>query len=345
MKQLLFLFICLLSFSGSSSAQSSDTFDIATFQSPIGWQKQIKDGVVVFQTSNQKQGTYAMITLYGSGESSGNAKSDFEAEWQQFIVGQFGVKSKPEVEPARKVDGWEIISGGAAFENEMGPSAIILSTFSGYGKTFSLAAIFNSQDSVPTLEAFISSIKLRKPETSSQQVPAPTPNKSTESILGTWGMGSSGTQRSDDYKNPYSVNNYGYSKAQYTFNGDGTYSFVSKTFRMTFDKILLVKESGTFQISGNNITIIPQKSVIEAWSKRDGTDKWGQLLTTQRRALEGVTYRFTKHYFSGIQLWNLVLQADKATERDGPFSSNTTFSNAWYYAPISPNNPVIDLPR
>ena len=158
-------------------------------------------------------------------------------------------------------------------------------------------------------------------------------------------MGTSGSVRADDYKNPYSVNNYGYSKAQYTFNSDGTYSFVSKTFRMTLDKILLVKESGTFQFNGNNITINPQKSVIEAWSKRDGTDKWGRLLTRQNRTLERVTYRFTKHYFSGIQLWNLVLQADKATERDGPFSSNTTFSNAWYYAPISSNNPVIELPE
>ena len=106
-----------------------------------------------------------------------------------------------------------------------------------------------------------------------------------------------------------------------------------------------MRETGSFQTSGNTITISPQKSVIEAWSKRDGTDKWGALLTRQNRALEKVTYRFTKHYFSGIQLWNLVLQADKATERDGPFSSNTLFNNAWYYAPISSNNPVIELPR
>jgi len=342
-KQLSFVIICLLSFSINSSAQTSETFDIATFQSPSGWKRLTKDGVVIFNTLNQQRGTYAIITLYRSGESSGNAKSDFEGDWQQFIVGQLGIKNKPQMEPARNVDGWEIISGGAAFENEQGTSAVILNTFSGYGKTFSLAAIFNNQDNVPAIEAFISSIKLKKPETSS--LPAPVGNNSSASILGTWGMGTSGSVRADDYKNPYSVNNYGYSKAQYTFNSDGTYSFVSKTFRMTLDKILLVKESGTFQFNGNNITINPQKSVIEAWSKRDGTDKWGRLLTRQNRTLERVTYRFTKHYFSGIQLWNLVLQADKATERDGPFSSNTTFSNAWYYAPISSNNPVIELPE
>ncbi len=344
MKQLLIVIICFLSFSISSLAQTSETFDIATFQPPNGWKKQNKDGVIIFNTSNQQKGTYAMITLYGSGESSGNAKSDFEGDWRQFIVGQFGVKSEPQIEPAKNAEGWEIITGGAAFENELGASAVILSTFSGYGKTFSLAAIFNSQDNLPAIDAFFSSIKLKKPETTSQPAPASN-NNSSASILGTWGMGTSGTQRYDDYKNPYSVNSYGYSKAQYTFNGNGTYSFVSKTFRMTFDKILLVKEGGTYQISGNNITINPQKSVIEAWSKRDGTDKWGQLLSTQNRTLEKVTYQFTRHYFSGIQLWNLVLQADQATERDGPFSSNSTFSNAWYYAPISANNPVIELPR
>jgi uncharacterized protein DUF5004 len=343
MQHLLFVFIILVSFSAGSLAQTSETFDIATFQPPTGWKKVNKDGALIFNISNQQKGTYAMVVLYGSGESSGNAKNDFEGDWQQFIVGQFGLKNKPQIEPTRNTEGWEVITGGAAFQNEQGTSVVALNTFSGFGKTFSLAAIFNSQDYVSTIEALVASIKLRKPATSSR--PAPVTDNGTASILGTWGMGTSGSVRSDDYKNPYSVNNYGYSKAQYTFNSDGTYSFVSKTFRMTFDKILLVKESGTFQISGNNLTINPQKSLIQAWSKRDGVDKWGRLLTKQNRPLEKVTYQFTKHYFSGIQLWNLVLQANKATERDGPFSSNTTFPNAWYYAPISSNNPVIELPN
>ncbi len=343
MKHLLLLLVCFLSFFVSSLAQTLDTFDIATFQPPPAWTKQTKDGVVIFSTLNQQKGTYAMITVYGSGVSSGNANKDFESEWQQFIVGQLGIKGRPQIEPVRNTEGWAVVTGGTTFENEQGTSAVILNTFSGYGKTFSLAAIFNSPDNMPAIEAFAASIKLRKPETRSQ--PAPANNGAAESLLGTWGMGTSGTVRSDDYKNPYAVNNYGYSKAQYTFNPDGTYSFVSKTFRITLDKILLVKESGTFQISGNTITIAPQKSVIQAWSKRDGTDKWGNLLSTQARPLEKVTYQFTRHYFSGIQLWNLVLQSDHATQRDGPFSSNTTFSNAWYYAPISANNPVIELPR
>src|SRR6185295_19723713 len=103
MKQLLFLLICLLSLVGSSLAQTLDSFDIATFQPPAGWKKQTKEGVVLFSTSNEQKGTYAMITLYGSGESSGNAKSDFNSDWQQFVVGQLGITGSPQIEPVRNI--------------------------------------------------------------------------------------------------------------------------------------------------------------------------------------------------------------------------------------------------
>ena len=147
------------------------------------------------------------------------------------------------------------------------------------------------------------------------------------------------------YGDPVAAGMAGYSKDQYTFNADGTYKFVSKTFRMAYDKIILVVENGTYQISGDTLSIKPQKSVIQAWSKLNGGDKWGQMLSTQPRKLEAVTYKFTKHYFSGIDEWNLVLQADQPTERDGPFSTFKLFPNAWYYKPISSNNPVVELPR
>jgi hypothetical protein len=146
MKRFTIVFVCLLTVSLSSLAQTAETFDLATFQSPQGWKQQDKDGVLIFDTSNQQKGTYAMIMIYRSGDSSCNPKSDFEADWQQFIAGQLGIKSKPEIEPARNVEGWEVTTGGAPFENKMGTSAVLLSTYSGYGKTLSMAALFNSQD-------------------------------------------------------------------------------------------------------------------------------------------------------------------------------------------------------
>lgn len=341
MKLFLVLIICLLS-SISSLAQTSETFDLATFRPPTGWQRQSKEGVLIFTTSDSQKGTYALLSLYRSGQSSGDARRDFDSDWQQFIVGQLGVKGEPQLEPIKNAQGWDVITGGTVMQNEMGRSAVILHTFSGFGKTFSMTAIFNSQDHLAAIEAFVFSLKLKKPDTTSQPTPAVNNASDTSSILGTWGK-SSGVHMT--YGDPVSAGMAGYSKDQYTFNANGTYSFVSKTFRMAYDKIILVIENGTYQINGETITIKPQKSVIQAWSKQNGGDHWGRLLSSQNRTLETVNYRFTRHYFSGIQLWNLVLQAGNPTERDGPFSNNTLFPNAWYYAPISANNPVIELPR
>jgi hypothetical protein len=321
-------------------AQTKETFDIATFQPPAGWAKQAKDEGLIYTSSNKQKNTFAMVVLYHNDLSSGDPKRDFDADWRQFVVGAFKVTDKPQMDPQKQAGGWTVVTGGATFESDLGNSAIILSTYSGFGRKFSAAAIFNSQEYIQAIDAFASSIVLSKP---AANAPAPAPTAQAEnSILGTWGQNLGAHMT---YGDPVAAGMAGYSKDQYTFNANGTYTFVSKTFRMSYDKILLVRENGTYQVSGGNLSIKPQKSVIQAWSKLNGGDRFGQLLTSQSRTLEIVTYRFTRHYFSGIDQWQLVLQADKPTERDGPFSTFTLFPNAWYYSPISSNNPVVELPR
>lgn len=153
-------------------------------------------------------------------------------------------------------------------------------------------------------------------------------NIDNSAIVGTWSATAS-DQSSFRVKN--GVMNY--IVRQYSFNADGTYSFVSKAYDPLMDKILLGKENGTYQISGTNLTISPYKSILEAWSKKDGRDEWGKLLSTQNITLENMTYQFTKHYFSGIKELSLVLQSGKQTYRDGQYSGSTAFNNAWIYGP------------
>ena len=341
MKRLpVWMIISLFTLSATVPAQTTETFDIASFRPPAGWTKQAKDNGLIFTTSDKQRNTFAMIVLYRSDLSTGDAKRDFEADWQQFVAGAFGLKDRPQMEPQKQADGWTVTTGGSTVEGDLGTSAVILNTYSAFGRKFSAAAIFNHQDYVAAIDAFASSIVLSKPALSA---PAPTRTAPAEdSILGTWG---SNVGASMTYGDPVAAGMAGYTKSQYTLNSDGTYVFNSKTFRMGYDKIILVRESGTYKISGNTLSIKPQKSVIQAWSKLNGDDGWGRLLSTQPRKLEPVTYKFTKHYFSGIQEWNLVLQADSPTDRDGPFSTFTAFPNAWYYKQISSNNPIIELPK
>ena len=342
MKKILLVLFCLPLFCVDSLAQAPSTFDIATFQPPTGWQRQDKPGVVIFVTSNEQKGTYAMITLFASGTSSGSAKSDFDDDWAEFIAGQMAVKGKPETEPAAKADGWDVVTGGTAFENEMGPAAVLLSTYSGFGKTFSAAAVFNSQDHLPAIEAFAASIKLKKTAVAASQ-PAVS-NGDNASLVGQWGI-------SVSPQDSYSVNNgiNGYTTRQYTFHQNGTYEFLIKLFAYTSTQLLFTKETGTYELSGSNLTLSPQKGSIQAWTKAmvtgaDGrpaqTDKFGKLVNSQAWPLEKITYRISREYMSGIDKWQLRMQSASPTRRDGPFTGNSAWPNTYFYEtmrfPIDP---------
>lgn len=320
-------------------AQKPETFDIATFQSPKGWNKQATQNAIQISTSAGDD--FCLITLFKSLSSLGASKTNFQASWDTIVKEAVTPTSAPQLSPIENKDGWEILSGFAPFEKDGAKGVAVLVNATGFGQMVNVMILTNTQAYEKSIAAFLDSVTLKKPAVVKQppsQPQAPAEN----SIVGTWGqnVGASMT-----YGDPVAAGMAGYGKYQYTFNADGTYKFVAKTFRMSYDKIILVIENGTYQISGDSLSIKPKKSVIQAWSKLNGVDDWGRLLTTQPRKLEPVTYKFTKHYFSGIQEWNLVLQADQPTERDGAFSTFTLFPNAWYYKPISANNPVVELPR
>jgi hypothetical protein len=337
MKRPLHFCICLFLLTIGSYAQTSDTFDIATFTPPSGWTKETKAGAVVFTTSDESKGTFAMLTLYRSGKSSGSAKNDFENDWREFIAGQLGVKEKPQIEPPAKGESWESVTGASDFKSELGPAVVVMNTFSGNGRSFSLAAVFNNEDYLPAIGAFVSSIRLDK-STANTQPPAKVSDNTA--VVGTWGV-------SHSDQSTFSVNNAvsGYIAREYTFNADGTYRFISKTFDPFSTKLLFAKETGTYRISGDLLTITPKTSVLEGWSKKNGSgDKWGTRLDSQNRKLETITYRFTKHYFSGIQTTSLVLQAGNVTQRDGAYVGGGAFDNAWIYSPPC-QQCFIEMPR
>jgi len=333
-------FFCLITVS-SAIAQQQETFDIATYTIPKGWKKNNSStSVVSYATINEQKGTYCQVAIYASTASKGSLQADFEKEWEELVVKPLKPTSKPELIPAAAEKGWETQGGIAPFSFEGTAAAAMLVTASNKTQCMSLLILTNSEDYQTDIEKFVESFDLKATTITTTTTSQPAANNGAgESIRGTWTMTSSD-------QSSYRVNNgiVSHITRQYTLNDNGTYTFISKLFDPMMDKLLLGRETGTYQINGNNLTITPQKSVLEAWSKKNGTDKWGNLLNSQDIALEKVTYQFTKHYFSGIQEWNLVLQASAPTKREGPFSSNDTFKNAYYYCPISSYRPVIELP-
>jgi len=147
-------------------------------------------------------------------------------------------------------------------------------------------------------------------------------------LVGSWGRSSSFVPA---YADPTKWGTTGYSKSRYEFRADGSYRFLERSFREAMANILLVRERGWYAVQGNRITVTPVESAIESYEKRNRVDELGQRVSVTPRAHEVVTYTVTMHYVSGIQRWNLVLQAPEPTRRDGPFSVNTTLPTAWYF--------------
>ena len=333
----------LLLVSAESLVAQTETFDLITYTPPKDWAKDVKESSVSYTTVNEKKNTWCQIRILKSTIGKGGIEQDFESEWQDLIVKNYK-PTEPRQLNVQESGDWKIGTGVVKFTFNNSDGLAMLTTFTGFQRCASIIAITNSQDYLRDIEGFLSTIVLENLNIESVGVDgdlanAPVqPDHSTSSVIGTWGISVVVPYRSG------TEGTAGSTLKQYTFNTNGTFTFYSKTFKYKYPNLLLIKERGTYQINGNTIMLNPQNSVIESWSKKDGTDNWGKLLTTENRTLEKTAYQFTKDYSSGLQQWNLVLQANATTKRDGPFMNSSSFTNAWLYSEISANS-VIKLPN
>jgi hypothetical protein len=274
--------------------------------------------------------------IYSSGQSSGDAKSDFDGDWQEFIAGQLGIKGKPDLEPVEKNDGWDVISGGVAFENEIGPAAVILRTYSGFGRTFSAAAIFNSRDSLPAIETFALSIKLTKPTATAEKEQPQTaaiPGGSHPSVTQYFWKQSQSRRDIGGYA--------GYSRNTYQFNANGTYEFSRVDFQNYTPKYYLEKEEGTYKIAGNKITITPRKAIFSSHksTKEEPPLRSGNL----GRVVVQYSFEFMDLHNNGR--WSLLLSPVDGieTKRDGLFSFllNGEKRKTYSYSAVNANGELV----
>jgi hypothetical protein len=341
-KQLLIAGAALLLLCIGSFAQTSESFDIATFQPPKGWTKEAGHNSLQVATADKADGTYCLVSLFKAIPALASPDENFKASWNTIVKEAVAVNENAQMIPAANKEDWKAVGGYSPFEKDGEKGVAVLVNISGYGKMVNVLILTNTQKYEPAMTAFLESISLKAPVAEPAQ---PASNAADNaSIVGVWGAAASGL-RSYDVSSGVS----GYVKKQYTFNPNGTYEFLIKTFTYTSPHLLFTKETGTYQLTGNSLTIIPQKSFIQAWTKgtvtesdgrRSVTDNWGTLVSTQNRKLEKVMYKITKHYFSGIQEWQLILSANATNDRDGPFTTNSNFPNSWLYGtqkfPIKP---------
>jgi hypothetical protein len=243
-------------------------------------------------------------------------------------------------------DGWKAKLRVAPFVFNQVNQAVILLMLTDGKKKMSFVFLTNTEEFQKDFEDFGSSLAFAPatlqspasmPTPATPQNPAPTQNPAIsqkapvqldQKLLGKWNRSAS---VSPLWASPAEWGTSGYTTCRYEFFTDGTYQYTERNFSYSFSSIIVVKENGQYSVNGGVLTISPAQSLVEKYSKKNGVDELGNLEERKARSLEKVAYRYQFHYFQGIGEWNLVLQADRPTQRDGNFSSNTTFPNAWYF--------------
>ncbi len=333
MKKMYFLFLSLVAV--LPGIAQKETFDLITYSPPAGWKKAVQETSTNYTITDKQKNSWCQIFVLKSNVSKGSIEADFENEWQALIVKNYTPEDTPKINEIHEAAGWKIMDGNAKFIFNKSEAIAMLVTMSGYERCVSIVVITNSRDYFPIIQNLLASIELKQPETlpaTKKENPQSAIDNNIGSVVGTWT-----TVKSD--QDPYLVKNgvAGYIHRQYMFDQNGTYKNIIKTFSF-FADIFLTRESGTYQINGNSITITPKIAVLETWSRKGGNDVWGKHLSSQNIPLEKITYQygFETDYFGT----HLVLQASQESKRDGPLNNK----NRWSYTLPTRDFDFIKLP-
>ena len=156
------IILCLLI--SVQAISQTETFDIVTYTPPKDWKKEAKQGVVNYTNVNTTNGGFCVIAIYASSPSTGDAQKDFNKEWKELVVTPYKAEANPQSE-TQTTEGWEIVSAAANVKLDGTDVYIILTVFSGFGKTVSVRTSLNDQSYTAQLDALFASMELDKTKT------------------------------------------------------------------------------------------------------------------------------------------------------------------------------------
>ena len=142
------------------------TYDLITFTPPKGWNKKNEQNVMVYSTTDNIKRTWAQIGIVKSTVSKGSINADFESEWKELIVkpyGMYGVTDQPLMLDSQTFKGWKLFTGLGKFVFNKDTAFVLLSTVSDRQRCASVTMMSNTTVYGKTLDAFIASINLPKP--------------------------------------------------------------------------------------------------------------------------------------------------------------------------------------
>jgi hypothetical protein len=147
----------------SNVLAQTQTFDLVQYKAPASWTKTEKENVLIYSVVNNENRTWCQIGVVKSTASKGSIEADLESEWIELAVKQYNADSMQASE-TQEADGWKIKAASGKFMHNNEPSAVLLTTFSGYNRCVSILATTNSQAYLEAITNFVGNIDIKKPE-------------------------------------------------------------------------------------------------------------------------------------------------------------------------------------
>jgi hypothetical protein len=145
-----------------AAAGQRETFDLASFTPPSGWERVESSGLLSFRVSRIAGGrsSSGQIFLFPSRPSSASPGANFEAEWVRLITTPLGAVGKPRPQTERTPDGWTAVTGAVNVVRQGAPFTAMLLTATGHGRMMSFVVQLVGQDLVPEVDAFFKELQL-----------------------------------------------------------------------------------------------------------------------------------------------------------------------------------------
>lgn len=329
MKAFLFLLTSLCLGALATSAQQKN-YDMVSYTPPNNWKEETSDSYISY--SRIDGGSWAQIAIYKSTASKGSIAEDSQNEWNTLVLARHQVENEEKTQP-QTAEGWTVLSRSGVWKYNGTNVATMLTTYSNGKICISILCNATAQPYFKDYQKFISSVQLTA-TSGNQEI---TNTSVNNSVAGMW---------SSVVNETYGYMSVSAQRREYIFNNDGTYHFKAKHWFNLVKNIEFIQETGTYAISGNQITLIPIKGNSEAWSKavNGAAAGWGSYQNALKYPLEKVTYTFERRYFSGMGKTYLVLKSNKSTARDGSRSNKANTVHEFNYSEIIPQKSIIDNP-
>ncbi|WP_421943142.1 hypothetical protein [Pedobacter sp.] len=324
--------ICFISFA------QSETYDIVYYQPPKNWKKENTTAPISY--SKIDGNNWGQIAIYNSTTSKGDIDSDSNAEWEALVLA-LRIVEDDETSSQDSINGWAIKNRSGNWMFNGNKVLTVLTTFSNGKTCLSIMCNMSAKDYLEDFKNLIASIKLNSEIMLSSQTASE--SKSSSQIIGVWSIYINETS---GFINGMPQTTGGYFRKEYKFNNDGTYTFYEKNFPAYHKNIGFKRENGTWLVKNNTLTITPAEGKTETWTKSatGRNDEWGKLISTSNSILEKTAYTFDFKYLSGMEKTYLILNYNKATERDGKQNNNANQQHSWQYPLIKPAEALINFP-